>query len=167
MLGSRIDISIHAHSGSIPLRLGSPHSTPSPPSGNGKASRPSQEQRTLQTNTPPPPPPGRKASVRVDARHAHCHQLAQSLSSSRLRRRTGVHWSNTCGRHSKPPRSMSVHTNPLGTPLHLNVDPRATPVNVHKAASVPVHWENTVKEHLDRDVRLGVLEKVPVGTPDT
>ena len=32
---------------------------------------------------------------------------------------------------------------------------------------MPVHWENTVKEHLDRDVRLGVLEKVPVGTPDT
>ena len=36
-----------------------------------------------------------------------------------------------------------------------------------KAASVPIHWENKVKEHLDRDVRLGVLEKVLVSTPDT
>ena len=55
----------------------------------------------------------------------------------------------------------------VGPPLRLNVDPRATPVTVHKAASVPVHWENKVREHLDRDVRLGVLEKAPVGTPDT
>lgn len=55
----------------------------------------------------------------------------------------------------------------VGPPLRLNIDPGAKPVTVHKAASVPVHWENKVKEHLDRDVRLGVLEKVPVGTPDT
>ena len=103
-----------AATSNIPLpeqsRLGSPHSTPSPPSGNGTASGPSREQRPLQTNTPPPP---RRRSVRVDARHAHCHQLAQSLSPSRLQRRTGVHWSSTCSRHSKPPRSMSVHTNPF------------------------------------------------------
>ncbi len=45
-----------------------------------------------------------------------------------------------------------------GPPLRLNM---ATP------ASVPVHWEGKVKEHLDRDVRLGVIEKVPIGTPDT
>ena len=54
-----------------------------------------------------------------------------------------------------------------GPPLRLNIDPEATPVMAHKAASVPVHWEGKVKEHLDRDVRLGVIEKVPVGTPDT
>ena len=54
-----------------------------------------------------------------------------------------------------------------GPPLRLNIDPEATPVVAHKAASVPVHWEGKVKEHLDRDVRLGVIEKVPVGTPDT
>ena len=55
----------------------------------------------------------------------------------------------------------------VGPPLRLNIDPGAKPVTVHKAASVPVHWEKKVKEHLDRDDRLGVLEKVPVGTPDT
>ena len=54
-----------------------------------------------------------------------------------------------------------------GPPLRLNIDPEATPVMAHKAASVPVHWEGKVKEHLDRDVCLGVIEKVPVGTPDT
>ncbi len=41
-----------------------------------------------------------------------------------------------------------------GPPLRLNIDPEATPVI---AASVPVHWEGKVKEHLDRDVRLGVI----------
>ena len=51
-----------------------------------------------------------------------------------------------------------------GPPLRLNIDPEATPVMAHKAASVPVHWEGKVKEHLDRDVRLGVIEKVPVGS---
>lgn len=55
----------------------------------------------------------------------------------------------------------------VGPPLRLNIDPGAKPATVHKAASVPLHWENKVKEHLDCDVRLGVLEKVPVGTPDT
>ncbi len=37
-----------------------------------------------------------------------------------------------------------------GPPLRLNIDPEATPVIAHKAASVPVHWEGKVKEHLDR-----------------
>lgn len=43
----------------------------------------------------------------------------------------------------------------------LNIDPEATPVVAHKTASVPVHWEGKV------NVRLGVIEKVPIGTPDT
>ena len=54
-----------AAASSIPLRLGSPHSTPSPPSGNGKAS---QEQRTLQTNTYPPPPPVEKRTCECPTR---------------------------------------------------------------------------------------------------
>ena len=36
---------------------------------------------------------------------------------------------------------------------------------MHKYAPVPVHFEETVKSELDRDVRMCVLEKVPVGTP--
>ena len=46
-----------AAASSIPLpgqsRFSSPHSTPSPPSGNAKARGPSREQRPLQTNTAP------------------------------------------------------------------------------------------------------------------
>ena len=66
---------------------------------------------------------------------------------------------NTCTHQTLPMMA--------GPPLRLNIDPEATPVAAHKAASIPVHWEATVKEHLDRDVRLGVIEKVPIGTPDT
>ena len=66
---------------------------------------------------------------------------------------------NTCTHQTLPMMA--------GPPLRLNIDLEATPVAAHKAASIPVHWEATVKEHLDRDVRLGVIEKVPIGTPDT
>ena len=54
-----------------------------------------------------------------------------------------------------------------GPPLRLNMDPEALPVAVHKSASVPIHWRDQVKADLDRDVRLGVLEKVPGNTPTT
>ena len=52
-----------------------------------------------------------------------------------------------------------------GEPLRIYVDPNAKPVAVHNPASIPIHWRNQVKEDLDRDVRIGVLEKVPVNTP--
>ena len=52
-------------------------------------------------------------------------------------------------------------------PLRLFVDKEAIPVAVHSPASVPRHWEAQVKAGLDRDVRLGVLERVPVNTPTT
>ena len=66
---------------------------------------------------------------------------------------------NTCTHQLLPMMS--------GPPLRLNIDPTANPVTAHKAVAVPVHWEEKVKARLDRDVRLGVLEKVPIGTPDT
>ena len=55
-----------------------------------------------------------------------------------------------------------------GSPaLRLFVDEEAQPVAVHTPAAVPKHWEAQVQEGLDRDVRLGVLERVPVNTPTT
>jgi len=54
-----------------------------------------------------------------------------------------------------------------GAPLHLMIDPDATPVAHHTPIPVPVHWQDDVKAGLDRDVRLGVLEPVPVGEPVT
>ena len=50
-------------------------------------------------------------------------------------------------------------------PLRLHVDPTAKPVAVHTPAQVPLHWQEAVKGGLDRDCRLGVLEKVPVNEP--
>ena len=35
----------------------------------------------------------------------------------------------------------------------------------HKAVPVAVHWQEEVKQQLDRDVAMGVLEKVPVNEP--
>ena len=52
-------------------------------------------------------------------------------------------------------------------PLQLHIDPAAKPVACHRPRPVPMHWLEEVKEGLDRDCRIGVLEKVPVGTPTT
>ena len=54
-----------------------------------------------------------------------------------------------------------------GPPLRLMVDPEAKPTAHHTPIPVPIHWQDEVKADLDRDVRLGVLEPVPVGTPVT
>jgi len=48
------------------------------------------------------------------------------------------------------------------------VNPDAKPVARHSTVPVPLHWRDAVKEGLDRDVRLGVIEPVPVnGQPVT
>ena len=54
-----------------------------------------------------------------------------------------------------------------GEPLRLYVDPEAKPLTIHKPALVPVHWQDKVFQDLERDVRLGVLEKVGPNTPVT
>ena len=48
-------------------------------------------------------------------------------------------------------------------PLQLHVDPKAKPIAIHKPVPIPIHWMKDVKDQLDKDVRLGVLEQVPVG----
>ena len=50
-------------------------------------------------------------------------------------------------------------------PLELHVDPAARPTAVHTPGVVPLHWQQAVLDGLNRDVRLGVLERVPVNTP--
>ena len=54
-----------------------------------------------------------------------------------------------------------------GPPLHMRVDPDAQPVAYHTPIPVPLHWQAEVKAGLDQDVRLGVLEEVPIGEPVT
>ena len=66
---------------------------------------------------------------------------------------------NTC--EHQPLRMMQ------GEPMHLHVDPEAKPSAVQKPAVVPIHWQERVFKDLERDVRLGILEKVPTNTPVT
>ena len=50
-------------------------------------------------------------------------------------------------------------------PLDLFVDPEVKPVAIHKAAIIPIHLKARFKADLDRDVQLGILEKVNVNSP--
>ena len=54
-----------------------------------------------------------------------------------------------------------------GPPMKLMIDPKAEPVAHHSPIPVPIHWQDEVKAGLDRDVRLGVIEPVPIGEPVT
>ena len=52
-------------------------------------------------------------------------------------------------------------------PLRLHLDPTAKPTAVHTPSSIPRHWTDAVKAGLDRDERLGVIERVAVNEPVT
>ena len=54
-----------------------------------------------------------------------------------------------------------------GPLLKFILKDNATPHAVFTPATVPVHWRDAVKAQLDRDVELGVLEKVPPNEPTT
>ena len=54
-----------------------------------------------------------------------------------------------------------------GPPLPLMIDPNAIPVAYHTPVPVPIHWQEKVKADIDRDVKLGVLELMPIGEPVT
>ena len=54
-----------------------------------------------------------------------------------------------------------------GPPMRLMIDRDAKPVAVHKAIPVPVHYQEKIKEGLDNDCSMGVIEPVPEGTPTT
>ena len=43
----------------------------------------------------------------------------------------------------------------------------AEPVAVNRPAAIPAHWQEKVKKDIERDIRLGVLERVPANTPVT
>jgi hypothetical protein len=66
---------------------------------------------------------------------------------------------NTCEHQTLP--MMEV------PPLKLMVDKESTPKAFHKPIPVPIHWRESIKDGLDRDVRLGVIEPVPIGEPVT
>ena len=51
--------------------------------------------------------------------------------------------------------------------MHIHVSPDARPQAVHTPAPIPHHWKEQVKADLDRDVAMGIIEPVPVGSPTT
>lgn len=50
-------------------------------------------------------------------------------------------------------------------PMQLMVGPQVKPVAYHTPVSVPLHWQDKVKSGLDQNVKLGVLDPVPIGEP--
>ena len=52
-------------------------------------------------------------------------------------------------------------------PLRIYTDETVKPRAVHTPSTVPLHWKSAVKEGLDRDEHLGVIERVPVNNPVT
>ena len=54
-----------------------------------------------------------------------------------------------------------------GPPMRIMIDPDATPSVTHKPIPIPIHWQEDIYNDLKRDISLGVIEPVPVGTPVT
>ena len=52
-----------------------------------------------------------------------------------------------------------------GPPLKFSLKPNAVPHAIYTPATVPVHWQTEVQKQLDRDVELGILERVPANEP--
>ena len=52
-----------------------------------------------------------------------------------------------------------------GRPLDITFTQEAKPSAVHTPIPVPYHWKKRVKQELDREVALGIIEPVPIGTP--
>ena len=50
--------------------------------------------------------------------------------------------------------------------MHLMIDLKTKPT-AYLPIPVPIHWQDDVKAGLDRDIRLGVIEPVPVDEPVT
>ena len=52
-------------------------------------------------------------------------------------------------------------------PMRFLMKEDAVPVAVHRPSQIPVHWQEKVRADIDRDIRLGVLERVRQNTPVT
>ena len=54
-----------------------------------------------------------------------------------------------------------------GPPVKIHIQDGVKPVASHTPIPIPLHWHKQVKAGLDRDEAIGVIEKVPPGTPTT
>ena len=100
--------------------------------------------------TAPPPFPQPLVPVNEQNRLALEKFLLETYSSSTF---------NTCPHQPIPQMS--------GPPMKLMIRPDVVPVAHQHCIPIPLHFWHPVKEDLDRDVNLGVIEPVPAGTPLT
>ena len=100
--------------------------------------------------TAPPPFPQPLVPVNEHNRLALERFLLETYSSSTF---------NTCPHQPMPQMS--------GPPMKLMINPDVVPVAHQHCIPIPLHFWHPVKEDLDRDVNLGVIEPVPAGTPLT
>jgi len=65
--------------------------------------------------------------------------------------------------------SCSITTASMSTNRYrlMMIDEDAESTSFHSPIPVPIHWQDQVKADLDRNVRLGVIEPVPIGEPVT
>ena len=99
------------------------------------------------------PPPSAPPSLPCDPTKENLPQLKQYILD-----RYAASGFNTCEQQPLPLMTDSP-------PLRLFVDETAMPVAIHSPAAIPIHWAEQVKAGLYRDVRLGVIERVPLNTP--
>ena len=52
-------------------------------------------------------------------------------------------------------------------PVHIHLRKDAKPWAIHRPFQIPLCWKDEVKASLDRDVRDGIIEEVPIGEPVT
>ncbi len=106
---------------------------------------------TCPKRQPPPPPPTKLPYPATEQNRGRLKEyLLDYYSSSTF---------NTCDHQPLP-----LMDSP---PMKLMIDASASPVAYHTPIPVPLHWQEEVKAGLDQDVRLGVLEPVPIGEPVT
>ena len=53
----------------------------------------------------------------------------------------------------------------LGPPMKIHINMNTNPVAILKPIPIPHHWQETIKAELDRDCKLVIIKKVPMGVP--
>ena len=99
-------------------------------------------------------PPGQPSALPFPATEENSEKMRQWL----LQRYASSTF-NKC-----PHQPLPVMTGP---PMKIRISESAVPTVTRRSPRTPAHWKADVKNQLDQDVALGVIEKVPPGTPTT
>ena len=98
-------------------------------------------------------PPGKPEKLPFPCRPENNEKMKNWL----LRRYSSSSF-NTCPHQTLPGLE-------IGPPIRIHVDKDAIPYASRTPAPVPLHWQKKVEQDLIRDEQLGVIERVPYGTP--